>query len=190
MRSTAFLTAVASCLLTSPLTAETSPSSPNCGDAVENWLDPAQALLEGEWGIEMGAGTLQFGNQFIPLPPGDIGFATFSFVGDQLYISGGPVPEGEAEVRAWREGLNFDLPENAAVPTSHVPQNQDIAEAAGCDVNELPQLQASGVYQDSEGEVVFNAFFTVITDFWIIGATVGALNGDQGVARRVFEMRR
>ncbi|MCD7060699.1 hypothetical protein [Pelagibacterium xiamenense] len=194
--------------VTGAAAAQSEPVSPACHDAPDAWVDVTEARLAGDWQISMGPGILTMQGRTVPLPdPGDVQIAALEFAETALFISGGPIPEGEVELRPWRNGLNFDLPVGSVLGDEDIPsdpvtaflkqhfgsdvaQNADIAAAAGCEVNALPQLHGSGIFQDPEGEVNFDLYLVVLSDFWIYGITVGTFNGGDGVARRVFEMRR
>lgn len=139
----------------------------------------------------MGVGVATMSGRTVPLP--DQGTAeptTLSIANDALFISGGPVFEGEVELRAWRDGLNFDLPEGSPLDPEDVAQNDQISAEAGCDIDTLPQLQGGGSYTGPEGEVDFDLYFVVLSERLIYGITVGTLNGGEGVARRIVELRR
>ena len=185
------LAAAALAAAANPGTAQSGLQSSACGEDPAIWIDVGEARLEGEWQVSMGPGTLTMAGRTLALPdPGDVSLARIGYQDGTLFISGGPVPDGEWELRAWHDGLNFDLPGDGLLQSGDVAENADISSAAGCAVNDLPQLQGGGAIEDPEGKVSTDLYLVVLTDFWIYGVTIETLNGGQGIARRVFEMRR
>ncbi|KAA9008953.1 hypothetical protein [Histidinibacterium aquaticum] len=161
-----------------------------CGAESEAWWAEEAATLDGVWSVQNGAGVLTMNGRTVPLPTGDASTASISVTAGGLTIDGGPAP-GSYPLELYRgPDLNFTPEEGSAAAAANVLDGDEMSTVLGCDLNALPRLHATGTFTEPQGQVEFDLYLIVQGPGFMTGATIGRLNGGQGIARRAITFTR
>ena len=168
-----------------------------CGATEATLLEQVAPDLAGSWSVTNGAGMLSMAGRTMVLPAGNKSTAVISNTPDGLTISGAEIGPGSYPLsfvaeQKWRLDPTGDLKnletQEALFGTDNKvePLTRDELELlSSCPNGEIPQLYATGEFQDEEGTVRFELFLFMTSADHMYGVVKGNLVAMGATAKRV-----